>query len=92
MLVRINSVIYLGGYRLRLGFTNGESGDVDLRSEVLGRGGVFAPLEDTSYFARVSVDHDAGTITWPNGVDLDPDVLYSRATGKPLPAPQDTSV
>ena len=43
------------------------------------RDGVFAPLQDPAYFARVSVDADAGTIVWPNGADLDPDVLYEAA-------------
>lgn len=85
MLNRIQSVRALGGYRLNLGFTDGRSGDVDLRDDVVGRGGVFTDLEDVSYFARVQVDAEAGTIMWPNGVDLDPDVLYSRATGRPLP-------
>jgi hypothetical protein len=33
----------------------------------------------------VKVDPEAGTIVWPNGVDLCPDVLYSEATGTPLP-------
>lgn len=40
-----------------------------------------APLQDPSFFARVSVDADAGTIVWPNGVDLDPDMLYAAAHG-----------
>jgi hypothetical protein len=27
----------------------------------------------------VYVDHEAGTIAWPNDVDLDPDTLYELA-------------
>jgi len=46
---------------------------------------VFEPLRDEAYFARVRVDPEAGTIAWPNGVDLDADVLYARITGEPLP-------
>jgi cytosine/adenosine deaminase-related metal-dependent hydrolase len=29
----------------------------------------------------VKVDGELGTIVWPNEADLDPDVLYARATG-----------
>ena len=32
----------------------------------------FALLADPSYFARVRVDQDRGTVCWPNGADLDP--------------------
>jgi hypothetical protein len=51
----------------------------------VGRGGVFAPLEDVEFFKKVTVDPEIGTLVWPNGVDFCPDVLYSQATGKPLP-------
>jgi hypothetical protein len=27
----------------------------------------------------VYVDHEAGTIAWPNDIDLDPDTLYELA-------------
>ena len=48
---------------------------------------MFAPLANVSYFAQVAVDPEAHTLVWPHGVDLDPDVLYSEATGTPLPLP-----
>jgi hypothetical protein len=72
-------------YRLELTFDNGVSGAVDLEGWLVGEGGVMAPLADREFFRQVSVDEEAGTIRWPNGVDLCPDVLYSRATGIPVP-------
>jgi hypothetical protein len=36
----------------------------------------FEPLSDPTFFAQVRVDEDLGTITWPNGADLDPLVLH----------------
>jgi hypothetical protein len=47
--------------------------------------GVFEPLKDPAYFRRVRLAPESGTIMWPNGADLDADVLYSAVTGKPLP-------
>ena len=36
------------------------------------------------FFRQVAVDYEAGTLVWPNGVDLCPDVLYAEATGKSI--------
>jgi hypothetical protein len=33
----------------------------------------------------VDVNPEWGTIFWPNGADLDPDVLYSMVTGEAIP-------
>jgi hypothetical protein len=73
---RVTHVSVVGAHAVELTFTDGSRGVVDLGPQLVGRGGVFEPLKDPAYFARVSVDRDAGTIVWPNGVDLDPDGLY----------------
>ena len=46
---------------------------------------IFEPLNDDAFFAQVRVNPETGTIEWPNGADLDPDVLYSKISGEPLP-------
>jgi len=61
-----------------LTFTDGLVRDLDL-ADVVGRGGVFEPLRDPGHFAQVRVDEATGTICWPSGVDLDPDVLHGDA-------------
>ena len=33
-------------------------------------------IDDDTVFAGVSVDVRTGTLSWPNGIDLDPDVLH----------------
>ncbi len=85
---RIAAVRYLKAYVLELTFTDGVRAEVDFRQKVVGRGGVFQPLEDLTFFRQVRVDPEIGTVVWPNDVDLDPDVLYSEATGAPLPTPE----
>ena len=82
---RVTSVRHVRDYALELTFADGTTKQVDFRQKVVGRGGVFLPLEDVEFFKRVTVDSEAGTIVWPNGVDFCPDVLYSLATGKPIP-------
>jgi hypothetical protein len=81
MLPRVREVRYLHDYRLELYFSDGTVGEIDFRSRVVGRGGVFSPLEDVEYFRQVTVDREAGTLAWPNGVDFCPDVLYCEAAG-----------
>jgi hypothetical protein len=86
MLPRVKQVRHISEYRLELEFTDGVKGEIDFRERILGRGGVFDALQEVEFFKQVRVDVEAGTIVWPNGVDFCPDVLYSLATGKPLPA------
>lgn len=85
MFPRIEKVRHIEAYRLELTFTNGEKAELDFRDRVVDRGGVFAPLQDIAFFKQVRVDPEIGTLVWPNEVDFCPDVLYSEATGKPLP-------
>jgi Protein of unknown function (DUF2442) len=72
--IRIETVEPLGGYVSRLGFSDGSTRDVDLETELWGP--VFEPLRDPAVFGRVNVDHELGTIVWPNGAEMDPDVLH----------------
>jgi hypothetical protein len=80
----VKFVQYLIDYQLELTFADGVTGRIDLAPWIISKGGVFAPLEDKAFFARVSVNPEIGTIVWPNDVDFDPEVLYSLITGKPL--------
>lgn len=76
----IRTVEYLGGHRLRLTFADGLVGELDLSDRFAGPvGSVFEPLREVAYFARVSVDEELGTVVWPNGADLAPDVLHEQA-------------
>jgi hypothetical protein len=83
MLKDIVSVTPLGNHRLHLRFEDGVSGEVDIAA-IVRFDGVFAPLRDPAYFAQVHVNQDIGTIIWPNGADLDPDVLYAIITGNKI--------
>lgn len=81
---RVVSVDHLGRLRLRVTFTDDLVRELDFEGVLTG--GVFADLEDEQTFAKATVDELAGTICWPNGVDLDPDVLhgdFEPATGTP---------
>ncbi|MGI8595545.1 MAG: DUF2442 domain-containing protein [Solirubrobacteraceae bacterium] len=76
-LVDITAVEVVAEYRLRLTFEDGTAGEIDFAArEWLG---VFEPLRDPAYFARVRVDPEAGTIAWPNGADMAPEPLYEAA-------------
>jgi hypothetical protein len=86
MLKDIVKVKPLKNFHLHLEFEDGAKGDVDIRKLVKFRG-VFEPLKDEDFFAQVDVNPEWGTIFWPNGADLDPDVLYSMATGEEIPIP-----
>jgi len=84
MIKEIVDVRVLDGYRLFLRFEDGMQGEVDV-AKLVKFEGVFAPLKEWEFFAKARLDPELGTVVWPNGADLDPPVLYSQVSGKPLP-------
>ncbi len=84
MLADVISVKPLEGYRLQVQFEDGVSGVVNVK-ELVEFTGVFEYLKDEEQFAQVAVNEELGVVCWPNGADLDSDVLYSVVTEQPLP-------
>jgi hypothetical protein len=80
--VRVNKAKCLGEHQLSLEFSDGLIREVEIHR---GLGGVFSDLDDEELFSQVSVDPTTGSLVWPGGLDLDPDVLYGveeSAAGK----------
>ena len=71
----VTEIKYKGGFVYRVVFDDGKSGDLDL-SEYIGRGPVFEPLRDVTFFKTARIE--GGTIAWPNGADIAPETLYER--------------
>ena len=81
-LIDVTQVHALPDRRLNLTFEDGLCAVVDMDAIVKTYRGVFLPLLDDCFFRQVRVDPELGTIVWPNGADVCPDVLYSAATGR----------
>ncbi|MFC1451824.1 DUF2442 domain-containing protein [Verrucomicrobiota bacterium] len=69
---RVESVATTDDYKLKLVFTNGETGLFDCAH--LLDFGVFTELKDLNYFRQARVEW--GTVTWPHEQDICPDTLY----------------
>ena len=70
--VRIRDVVPLDGFRLRLMLTDGRAIERDVSSLLVGP--IFDSIRsDRKLFCQVRAE--AGTVIWPNGADLCPDVL-----------------
>ena len=80
-LVDVAAVDVIADFCLWLTFDDGTVGEVDFAERAWH--GVFGPLRDPQFFAQVRVDRDAGTIAWPNGVDMAPEPLYEQARRHP---------
>lgn len=72
-LTRVTDVEHLGARVLRVVFSDGLVRELDFAGRLPG---VLATIDHDVAFAGVTVDSVAGTVCWPNGIDLDPDVLH----------------
>ena len=79
IMVKITRVNVLKSYRLEVAFDDGVSGVVDL-SELVGKG-VFALWRDPHVFEQVRIG-SFGELIWGDKIDLCPDSLYLKVTGK----------
>ncbi len=78
-MIRPTLVRALPDYRLYLEFSDGAKGEVDL-SDLAGKG-VFAAWNDYSFFQKVRIG-DHREIKWNDDIELCPDSLYLKLTGK----------
>lgn len=76
---KIVEVKVVQGYRLWLRYADGVEGEVDL-SDLAGRG-VFAAWNERGFFESVRID-ESGALVWGDDLDVCPDALYLRITGK----------
>lgn len=73
----VQAVRHVAGRTVWLQYADETAGEVDLTTML--RGPLFAAvLGDDDLFARVHVDEN-GTLAWPNGADLAPEVLRELA-------------
>jgi hypothetical protein len=75
-MIDVVSVKPLGGYRLRVAFSDGSAGVHDFSATAARDGEMVRPLKDPAFFARVFVER--GALTWPKGFDVDPIALHDR--------------
>lgn len=75
-MLEVLSATYVDGYRLRVSFSNGDSGIVDLSDALWGP--VFEPLRDPAAFRRFRVSEVFRTVCWDNGADFAPEFLHDK--------------
>jgi Protein of unknown function (DUF2442) len=80
----VTGVAVIGDHVLRLLFSDGTVGDVDLSAERWT--GVLESLSDPVFFSQVIVDIQSGTVPSPGSIDLAPEPLYDLARAHPLVA------
>jgi hypothetical protein len=70
----VAQVQHLGARVLRVTFSDGLVRELDFAEALVG---LLSDLDESDErFSEASVDAIAGTVCWPDGIDLDPDVLH----------------
>ena len=76
-LVRVQSIEPKHKFNVLVQFTNNSQKQIDLEPYL--HGPIFEPIRNTMSMFR-SMYVEEGTIAWPNGADIDPDVLFYGLT------------
>lgn len=71
---RVTDFNIVGDYTIRIEFDDGTEQVINF--EPILYGPVFGPLRDVTLFNQVKLDEDFGTLEWPTGADIAPEVLH----------------
>ena len=77
MTPKLEAVEYVTRYTIRVRFSDGLKGEVDLEDELWGE--VFEPLKNLAAFREFQLDTELNTVRWPSGADLAPEFLHEKA-------------
>lgn len=66
---KLISVSALDKYKIRIKFSDGTEGTIDL-SDVAGKG-VFKAWDADDTFSKIFINEESGAITWPGNIDID---------------------
>ncbi len=87
MFFNVLNAEYIRDYSIRLTFSNGKSGIVDLESYIAD-GEIYAGIRTREDFREFSVEF--GTLVWKGeDIDIAPETLYEKATGEKIVFPAD---
>ncbi len=76
-LVRVQGIEPRDGFNVTVKFTDGSQKQINLEPYL--QGPIFELIrKNVADFHAMFIDE--GTVTWPNGADIDPDVLYYGLT------------
>lgn len=75
-IIKVLEARALDEHRLWIRFSNGKQGVHDFAGLLAEGGTMVEPLRDPAMFKRVFLEF--GTLTWPNGFDLDSIALHDR--------------
>lgn len=68
----------VGDYTIRVMFDDASEQVIDF--EPILYGPMFEPLRELEVFNQVKLDSNLGTLVWPTGADIDPNVLHDWPT------------
>lgn len=66
---------YLGNYKIKVTFDNGEKKIADFYKWL--KGEIYRPLKEEKYFKKFFLD--GWSLSWPNGADIAPETLYHES-------------
>ncbi len=78
--IRVKSAEYVADFRILVTFTNGESGEADLRAMIF-KYRTAEPIRTVDEFQKFYLD-SWPTLAWVCGFDISPEYLYELATGR----------